>query len=361
MSWGVSDNSLEHNPLENHIIEIAPAEASAGPEPELALDLVGTGKDSGPAIAESINFDSSLEAALFYARDDWHVVPICNFDRQAGRCTASWHKPDKRGNPCTGKKPLVAGLKNAKPGDGYTAATTDLSQIRRWFATEFPDAGVGIRLDGHALIDCDLKDGGPESYEYLRDTFLLPDTLTAITQSGGRHYVFKLPEDLPAKWLRSWGRVTREAGLDGIDLKIDVCGLLYAEPTIGSKGVYRWIDPTTPPATLPREACDYLHEVYLRDDRKPAQKSKAARPAPAIAASGPRQFDHDQAKYFRDVGPGESRHRRLFEIACSIRANTRATAYQIADALRYHASRFSNPLDDEAYIQRIARQVEAQY
>jgi hypothetical protein len=40
---------------------------------------------------------------------------------------------------------LVKG--NGKPGDGYTAATTVLDQIQRWWEREFPDAGVGGRLD----------------------------------------------------------------------------------------------------------------------------------------------------------------------------------------------------------------------
>jgi cyclopropane fatty-acyl-phospholipid synthase-like methyltransferase len=32
---------------------------------------------------------------------------------------------------------------------------------------------------------------------------------------------------------------------------------------IHSKGVYRWIDPTIPPAILPQEACDFLREIHL--------------------------------------------------------------------------------------------------
>src|SRR5262249_22972408 len=152
----------------------------------------------------------------------------------------------------------------------------DLAKIRHWYL-KYPDSGVGIRLDGHVLIDCDLKDGGPESYEFLRDTFDLPPTLTAITQSGGLHYVFKLPEGLPDAWLKSWTRVGDKVALGGIDLKVDKCGLLFAEPTRGSKGIYRWVDPTVEPAELPRACADFLHAARYKDEDQKTEKRAASR------------------------------------------------------------------------------------
>jgi putative DNA primase/helicase len=341
------------NPLESGDLEV----------PDFSLiknDPLEDALAQAPIQTDPVNFDDSLEAAIFYARDGWPVLPICNFNSQTGRCTASWHKPDKDGNHCTGKKPLVKG--KGKPGEGYTAATRDLGQIRKWWGGEFRDAGVGIRLDDHALIDCDLKDGGPESYEFLADTFDLPETLTAITQSGGRHYVFRLPDDLPADWLRSWTRVADKIALPGIDLKVAKCGLLYAEPTIGSKGVYRWIDPTVEPATLPRAACDFLHEIRYKDDKPKPEKTRTARVySSSDWPQEPGEVDPDQAKYFRDVREGESRHKRLFAIGCKIRSATRADAGKIAAAMRYHAARFSEPLKDEAYILRTAKAIEKSF
>jgi hypothetical protein len=295
------------------------------------------------------NFDSVLEAALFYARDGWAVLPICNFDLERGRCTADLHTKDDA-KPCLGKKPLVRG--KGKPGDGYTAATTDLRKIRDWFE-RWPGAGVGIRLDGCALIDCDLKDSGPESYEYLRDTFGLPNTLTASTQSGGRHYVFRLPDDLPAGWLKSWVRIGDKIALPGIDLKVGKCGLMFAEPTRGSKGVYRWIDPTIEPATLPREVCDFLHEIH-------SKQSAPAKEGGAAASSAPRGFQQDQSRFFRDVPEGD-RHKRLLGVGVAIRCQTRAAASEIAAAMRWHASRFSTPLDDLRWIERTAKSIEKKF
>jgi Bifunctional DNA primase/polymerase, N-terminal len=301
-------------------------------------------------VAGSVNFDTSLEAATFHARDGFPVIPVCNFNPATGRCTADWH-----GEDCKGRVPLVKG--DGTPG--YPQASRDLEQIRKWYG-RWPDAGVALRMDGHILLDADAKDGGPESYRILADTFDIPETLSAITQSGdGRHYVFKLPDGLPDAWLKSWVRVGDKVELPGLDIKVDRGGLMFVEPTRGPKGVYRWIDPTFPPATLPREVCDFLHKA--RYVETPEEKAKAARrPAPVYVSPDARRFDHDQSKYFRDVPNGE-RHRRLFEVGCSIRANTRAGAAQIAEAMRYHAARFSDPLNDERYIRDTAARIERDY
>src|SRR6266542_2987474 len=343
-----SDKSLDSSEIENLVFETA-SEAPAADFVQNRAELEEASPAAEASCGGAVNFDSALEAATFYARDGWHVLPICNFDPERGHCTADWHttNPDK---PCMGKKPLVQG--EGKPGEGYTAATSDLRKIRDWFA-RWPDAGVGLRLDGHALVDCDLKDSGPESYEFLRDTFDLPETLTAVTQSGGKHYVFRLPDDLPAGWLKSWIRVGDKMALPGIDLKVGNCGLMFAEPTRGAKGVYRWIDPTMLPATLAREACDFLRETRYKGTA-PAEKGKAAVP------SEPRAFQKDQSKFFRDVAPGD-RHARLRAVGVAIRCETRASAAEIADAMRWHAARFSQPLDDEKWIQRTAQSIERSF
>src|SRR5262245_44047831 len=301
--------------------------------------------------AGSINFDTSLEAALFYAQDGWHVLPICNFNPERGRCTSDRHE-----ETCRGKRPLVAGKGDHKPGDGYTAASRDLGQIRDWFTRHFPAAGVGIRLDGHIVVDCDVKDGarGLESYEFLRDTFELPQTLTALTHSGGRHYVFKLPEGLPDKWLMSWTRPLDKIELGGIDLKVGNCGLMYAEPTRGSKGVYRWIDPTVEPAVLPIAVCNFFREIRYKDDETKAKKKAYA------SSQTRRQPVTDQSECFRDVSAGE-RHKRLLAIGTAARAQDKRSAAEIADIMRYHAARFSEPLNDDAWIVRTARSIESRY
>jgi hypothetical protein len=91
----------------------------------------------------------------------------------------------------------------------------------------------------------------------------------------------------------------------------------------------------------------------LKDGRL-AEKGKAAAP------SEPRAFQKDQSKFFRDVAPGD-RHARLRAVGVAIRCETRAGAAEIADAMRWHADRFSEPLDDEKWIQRTAKSIERRF
>jgi hypothetical protein len=332
-SGGVSDcNSAENNDLQ-----------------EPFLESVEKDVPQEPVCQES--FATSLEAAAFYVRDGWAIVPCCQFNPETDRCTGP--ESHHRDGICKGKRPLI-GAKNPKPGAGYTAASRDMGLIKDWFERQFPAAGVAIRLDDHILIDCDVKNGakGLESYEILADTFDLPSTLSAVTPSGGRHHIFKLPEDLPADWLGSWTRVADAVGLNDIDLKVGNKGLAHVEPTVGKTGVYRWIDPTAEIATLPRECCDYLHEIHEGQKRAQEEKAKASA---ASLPSDASTFDpgEDQARYFKDVPKGERRP-RLRTIACAL-ARLGADESQIVSVLKYHAGRFSDPVNDPDYIARVSR------
>jgi putative DNA primase/helicase len=335
-----SDKPLGSSEIENPVFEVAP---------ESCAPASGASAEPNPVPAP--NFDSSLEAATFYARDGFPVLPVCQWEADAGRCTGEKHGPD-----CKGRKPLVKGDGSA----GYPAATRDLAKIRDWFTRLFPRAGVAIRLDGHMAIDCDVKDnaGGLESYQVLADTFALPDTLSAVTHSGGRHFIFRLPEGMPADWLKSWIRIGDKAGLPGIDLKVDTNGLLFVEPTCGPKGVYRWIDPCQASATLPRACADFLHETRYKQNPQEKAKPKAGKPA---ALPSLQNLQRDQSKFFRDVPPGSGQHDRLRAIGVAIRCQTRASASEIADAMRWHASQFSTPLDDQRWIERTAKSIEKKF
>lgn len=301
--------------------------------------------------ARAVNFDRPLKAALFYSQGGFPVrfpvLPVCQ-SKPGGGC--SW---DKHGRDCKGRIPLVKGGVEG----GYSGASLDEEEITKWYTGQFAGQGVAIRLDGHVALDADVKDNGLESYAILRDTFGLEETLTQITHSGGAHFLFKLLEGLPAGWLKSWVRVGNKVGLPGLDLKVGVNGLLFVEPTIGPKGVYCWASIEARIATLPRECCDYLNKA--RYTQTPEEKAKAARASARIytSSSDSRQFDHDQSKYFVDVPEGD-RHARLLTVGNAIRRQTGASASQIAEALRYHAGRFSSPLNDERWIQRTSAALE---
>jgi hypothetical protein len=94
-------------------------------------------------------------------------------------------------------------------------------------------------------------------------------------------------------------------------------------------------------------------ETLAKDGALP-EKGKAA------ASTAPRAFERDQSKFFRDVPHGD-RHTRLRAVAVAIRCETRASAAEIAEAMRWHAARFSDPLDDEKWIQRTAKSIERSF
>lgn len=281
---------------------------------------------------------------MFYVRDKWPVLPICQWDPAAGRCSWPKHPAD-----CRLKVPLIKAW-DWKPGDGYLAASTDPQKVYKWYRWKFENQGIALRLDGRALIDCDIKNGGRgiESYEIIEATFALDETLTQTTTTGGWHKVFELPEGLPPGYLKSWSKATNRIELSGIDLKVGVCGLLYAEPTKTKHGVYRWVDPTAPIATLPREACDFFHDMQ--------QKDKPRTYGSGYNSSELRNLDSDQSKYFRDASNGD-RHDRLFSIAVAARRQCNANASQIEDILKYHDSQFTQPTNDIHWIKRVAATV----
>lgn len=159
---------------------------------------------------------------------------------------------------------------------------------------------------------------------------------------------------MPEAWLKSWVRVGDKVELPGLDLKVDKCGLMFVEPTRGPKGVYRWVDPTFPPAELSRQVCDFLHDARYKET--PEQKAKAARVAAAAVTYGPRPFDPDQEKFFRDVAPDQGQHDRVRD--CGNAAAAAGAAHgQILDVMRYHAGRFSVPLNDEKWLVRTAASI----
>jgi len=60
--------------------------------------------------------------------------------------------------------------------------------------TQFPqDANIGIHTVGMIVIDVDAKKGGNDALVYLQMAYDLPETLTTLTPTGGRHLFYTLP------------------------------------------------------------------------------------------------------------------------------------------------------------------------
>lgn len=158
---------------------------------------------------------AELLAALTYARMGLHVFP-CKSD----------------------KTPLTRnGLKNA---------TTDISQIREWWA-HWPDAMIGLSCgpSGIVAIDVDVKngvDGWGTMDMLMREHGELPGTRCAETPSGGCHMYYRVPADCLI-------RNSASKHGPGVDIRAEG-GYTIAPPSESGCGAYTWaVDQKT--ARLP--------------------------------------------------------------------------------------------------------------
>lgn len=183
-----------------------------------------------------------LDAALSYAERKWPVFPVHTI--RDGRCTCN--------TACKspGKHPVTL--------HGVLDATTDEAQVRAWWES-FPDANIAVRTGAESglwVIDQDNKrsvkvDDGiymPEGENSLRSIEqqtgeLLPETLTQITGSGGRHLIFQYPTD---------GEEHRNGQpLPSVDVR-GQNGYIVVAPSLHANGQrYRWVDPEAPISPAP--------------------------------------------------------------------------------------------------------------
>lgn len=242
-------------------------------------------------------------AARIYASRGWHVFPL---------------EPVELGNPKSGKAPLSDHA--LRLFNGKNQATTALEVIDKWWYAH-PAAGIGIALDKSNLVALDVdvgpifdKDGnqvglkpGQKSLEEF-DAHL-PETLTAITGSGGLHAFFDA-EGVPAHALKL---------RDGIDLIGN--GYVVAAPSPHwTGGTYRWhLDrPIAPLPAILRQA------VRLRAEEKKVQLNESV--GSSIDSGG--------------------RNIALFRLGCALREQ--GIGVQAVAAALHHENqlRCKPPLDD---------------
>ena len=177
-----------------------------------------------------------LEAALEYAAYGWRVIPI---------------RPG-------GKHPPMTAWQDA--------ATYNKTTITAWFTGPYAGYGVGIATgeqSGIWVLDVDVADGkqGDETLHQLEQTYgPLPDTPTAITGSGGRHYYFNWP---------AGADIRNNAGTKlgpGLDIRGNG-GQVVAAPTIHPNGrAYQW---ETGLEQQPADAPGWLLALIAPDEPPP--------------------------------------------------------------------------------------------
>ena len=176
-------------------------------------------------------------AALDYAARGWPVFPV--------------HTPTANGCSCRqvdcnriGKHPRIF--------NGRNGATTDPEIINKWWSA-WPDANVGIATGTESgLIVLDVDEYGENSLQEL------PDTVEAITGSGGRHLLFRYPND--GKRYR-----TRVRFAEGLDSRADG-GYIVAPPSLHQSGRhYEWEASSEPGMVDLADAPEWFLQ-HIRDE-----------------------------------------------------------------------------------------------
>lgn len=142
---------------------------------------------------------------------------------------------------CTCAKPdCSSAAKHPRTEHGLTDASTDPAQITAWW-NQWLTANIGVTTGQHSrivVLDCDIKNGGPDRLRELMDRHGAINTLTSITGGGGQHWVFQAP----ANPLRN----TASAIAPGIDTRAEG-GYIVAPPSVHLSGhKYEWDNRVRP-------------------------------------------------------------------------------------------------------------------
>ncbi|WP_351230690.1 bifunctional DNA primase/polymerase [Streptomyces sp. NPDC002133] len=263
----------------------------------------------------------ALAHALSAAERGLPVIPLSPTKLPA---LPSPHRRDQQPVLCRGE----CGL----PGHGVHDATTDPAGVRALFAAAPRATGYGIacgRPPHHLIgIDLDTKSaatGGSDSVTALRQLalqhlFTVPETVTVLTPSGGRHLWLSGPPDVVVP--NSASRLA-----PGIDVR-GSGGYLVGPGSVSAHGAYRLAPGTAdlPPAPCPRALLRLIAPPARRHPHDP-EPSHADDRAPR---------GEGLVQFVRAAQEGQ-RNTRLFWAAC--RAYENGIGDALADALTEAAVR----------------------
>jgi len=151
------------------------------------------------------NPETMRESALFLAKLGFRVHPLhvplfFTVDKDGKvRCDCRrvecWIKPDGSG----GGKFYKSVGKHPRLNEWGKRATTDPDQVEEWFGKMFPGSNIGIvcgtlpdQQEGLVVIDVDPRSSGDETFKELEHKLgPLPETVQAISGSGGPHYYLR--------------------------------------------------------------------------------------------------------------------------------------------------------------------------
>lgn len=213
-----------------------------------------------PSVSASL--ESMLDYALAYARRGWPVFPL-------------------------GKKSKLPLIPKDEGGRGCLDATTDEDTIRAWWGKS-PNSNIGIAT-GRVFWVLDVDTKHADAAVWL-EAVELPETVTAITGTGGRHFLFQKPAFVVKNNVSRVGPHVDVRGLNGY---------IVAPPSIhpDTGNPYAWDGLEDVPQELPATAPDWLLGL-LRAAKKETKEPLSV----------------------GEVIPKGEQHDTLFRAACSMRS-----------------------------------------
>lgn len=252
-------------------------------------------------------------------RFSWAVLPLHEAISRGG-CSCS------KGAECqnAGKHPRIKAWTDQ--------ASTDPQSIHDWWQ-KWPSANVGVATglkSGLVVVDVDPRHGGDDSLlALIQQHGALPETVEAITGSGGRHLFFQHPGGAP---MRNMAGTLLGPGLD---FRADG-GMVVVAPSRHASGTtYCW-EASSRPGEVPLAPLPDWLEVLLRGQETRRAEASAGK-APALP----------------DVIESGQRNSLLTSLAGSMRRRG-ASEEAIRAALAAENTRCRPPLED-AEIDQIAR------
>lgn len=194
---------------------------------------------------------SPLDIALSYISKSWPVFPCRAADEEAIDRITGQTKFD----PETGEVEILK-VKTPITDNGFKAATKFRHIVERWWRDN-PDAMIGVPTGdkiGAWVLDVDPRHDGHITLDALEAEYEpLPDTLTATTASGGKHYYFR-----HVQGVRNRGNLG-----PGIDVRGDGGYVIAPGSITAAGGRYEW-DNDLKPVDAPQ----WLLDLVVRKERQ---------------------------------------------------------------------------------------------
>lgn len=185
--------------------------------------------------------NTPLNTALSYLTRNWPVFPCRAADEEATDRTTGQVKYDQE----TGEVEILK-VKTPYTDNGFKAATKFRHIVERWWS-DHPTAMIGVPTGSRInawVLDIDPRHDGHNTLTALEEEYGgLPDTLTATTASGGKHYYFR---HVPG--VRNRGNLG-----PGIDVRGDGGYVIAPGSVTAAGGRYDWdndLEPVDAPEWL---------------------------------------------------------------------------------------------------------------